>query len=228
MAENNEYDFKRIKHIHEQLGHPGRNTLETMFRNSNILDQKVQAVLNQVYESCPTCLIHRKAKSKPKVSAPMAQDFNDTVCMDLKVWPKHKVIILYIIDMFSRFTAVFIVPDKKPESIIKPFLESWILTRFGAPRSILVDNGGEFVNKKMNYLCQNFNIRMFTTAGYSPYQNGLCERNYSTVDEIIDKMMTSGRYTNVRLALGAAISAKNIRITSLGFSPFQMVFGTNP
>ena len=30
------------------------------------------------------------------------------------------------------------------------------------------------------------------------------------------------------MGLGAAIFAKNIRITSLGFSPFQVVFGTNP
>ena len=114
----------------------------------------------------------------------MSQDFNDMLCMDLKVWPKHKVIILYIIDIFSRFTAAYIVADKKPESIIKPFLESWILTRFGAPRSILVDNGGEFVNQKMYDLCQNFNIRILTTAGYSPHQNGLCERNHSIVDEM--------------------------------------------
>ena len=158
----------------------------------------------------------------------MTQDFNDTICMDLKVWPKHNVIILYIIDMFSRFTAAFIIPDKRPESIIKPFLESWILTRFGAPKSILTDNGGEFVNKKMTDLCHNFNIRIFTTAGHSPYQNGICERNHSTVDEIIDRMMSSGRYSSVKAALGAAIFAKNIRTTSLGFSPHQIVFGSNP
>ena len=84
--------------------------------------------------------------------------------MDLKIWPKHGVIILYIIDVFLRFTSAFIVPDKRPESIIKPLLESWILTRFGAPRAILVDNGGEFVNRKMTDLCQNFNVKIFTTG----------------------------------------------------------------
>ena len=52
--------------------------------------------------------------------------------------------------------------------------------------------------------------------------------NHSTVDEIIDRMMTSGRYRSVRDALGAAIFAKNIRTTSLGLSPYQIVFGSNP
>ena len=32
------------------------------------------------------------------------------------------------------------IPDKKPESVIKPFLQSKILTRFGAPRAIITDN----------------------------------------------------------------------------------------
>ena len=228
LEENTEYDLKKIKHIHEQLGHPGRHTMEIMLRNAGFLNMNMKTTLNKLYETCATCFIHKKAKTKPKVSAPMSQNFNETICMDLKVWPKHGVIILYIIDTFSRFTAAFIIPNKKPESILKPFLDSWILTRFGAPRSILVDNGGEFVNKKMTDLCQNFNIRIFTTAGYSPFQNGICERNHATVDEIIDKMMTSGKYKSVREALNAAIFAKNIRTSTLGFSPFQIVFGSNP
>ena len=228
VPENEKYDLKRIRHIHEQLGHPSQTTMEVMFKTTNIIDENIKSLITQIYKSCAICLIHRKTKARPKVSAPIAQNLNDTVCMDLKIWPKRGVIILYIIDVFSRFTSAFIVPDKRPESIIKPLLESWILTRFGAPRVILVDNGGEFVNRRMTDVCQNFNVKIFTTARYSPYQNGICERNHSTVDEIIDRMMTSSRYTSVRDALGAAIFAKNIRITSLGFSPYQIVFGSNP
>ena len=228
MPENTVYNFKKLKHIHEQLGHPSQSTMETMLKNANILNQEIKEIISKLYKSCATCLIHRKAKTRPKVCAPMSQNFNETICMDLKVWPKYGVIILYIIDIFSRFTAAFLVPDKRPESILKPFLDSWILTRFGPPRSILIDNGGEFVNKKMIDLCHNFNIRIFTTAGYSPFQNGICERNHRTVDEIIEKMMTSGKYKTVKEALNPALFAKNIRTSALGFSPFQIVFGSNP
>ena len=35
VTENTEYNIRRIKHIHEQLGHPGRTTLETMFRDES-------------------------------------------------------------------------------------------------------------------------------------------------------------------------------------------------
>ena len=75
----------------------------------------------------------------------------------------------------------------------------------------------------MTDLCHNFNVRILTTAAYRPFQNGI-----STVDEIINRNMTSGRHNSVKAALGAAIFAKNIRTTSLGFSPHQIVFGSNP
>ena len=148
--------------------------------------------------------------------------------MDLKIWPKHNTIILYIIDVFTRFTQAFIIPDKSADAVIKPLLDSWILNLFGAPKNIIFDNGLEFMNSKMRDLCKNFNIRMFTTATYSPYQNGLCERNHQIVDEIVKKMMTGGQYSRVKDALQPAVFAKNILINSTGYSPYQLVYGKNP
>ena len=111
------YNFKRIQHIHEQLGHPSLSTMQTMLKNASILNENIKALLIKVYQSCATCAIHRKAKTRPKVSAPISQNFNDTVCMDLKIWPKHNVIILYIIDVFSRFTAAYIIPNIQESAI---------------------------------------------------------------------------------------------------------------
>ena len=102
------------------------------------------------------------------------------------------------------------------------------MTRFGSPRAIISDCGGEFVNEKMKSLCESFNIRMYTTAGYSAHQNGINERQHATCDEIIKRMMTDKKYKSMRNALGPAVFAKNIRVGSNGFSPHQVVFGQNP
>ena len=176
-GERKELDSNKLKHIHEQLGHPGRHTLEIMLKNAGLFSNSVKVMINKLYENCATCFIHMKTKPKPKVAPPLSHDFNETICMDLKIWTKYGVIILYIIDTFSRFCQAHIIPNKKAESIIEPLLNSWILSQFGAPRNIIVDNGLEFVNSKMKDLCRNFNIRLFTTAAYSPYKNGLCEKN---------------------------------------------------
>ena len=227
-SKQEEMTEKRLAHIHEQLGHPGQHKMEIMLKEAGLLTDNVKIYLNKIYKLCATCFIHAKSKPRPKVAPPMAHDLNETVCMDLKVWPKYNVIILYIIDVFTRFTQAYIIPDKSADSIIQPFLNLWILNNFGAPKNVIFDNGPEFTNAKMRDLCKNFNIRMFTTAAYSPYQNGLCERNHHLVDEIIEKMISSGRYAKVKDALLPAIFAKNILVNSTGYSPYQIVYGKNP
>ena len=228
MPEKEKYDHAKLKKIHENLGHPNQVVMEKMLNEAGDFNQNEKEILNKIYKSCATCFIHKKSKARPKVCAPLAHNFNDVVSMDLKINQKHNTIILYLVDMFSKYMAAYVIPDKKPESVIKPFLESWILTRFGAPRAIISDCGGEFVNDKMKALCESFNIRMFTTAGFSAHQNGINERQHATCDEIIKRMMTDKRYKTVRDALGPAVFAKNIRVGAIGYSPHQIVFGQNP
>ena len=93
----------------------------------------------------------------------MAQDFNNTVSMDLKIWHRTGTIILYIIDMFTRFTIAKIIPDNTPDSVLKVLVNDWIKF-WGSPSQILVDNGGEFVNAKIMAICKTFSITFLTTG----------------------------------------------------------------
>ena len=199
-----------------------------MMKNAKCFNDDSVNVLNKLYESCVTCLKFKKSQPKPKVAPPMANDFNECVCMDLKIWPKKGVIILYLIDMFTRFTVARIIPDKTPESIIKVFMDNWILNLFGAPVRILFDNGKEFWNQKMRDLCHNFNIRFHSTGAHSPFQNGMCERNHSQVDLMMSKMMEDQPNLPVDMALSHSIFAKNMLVNAKGYSPMQLVFGKQP
>ena len=123
MNSNNKW--KLIKRMHQNLGHPGQSTFKTMLKNSTFGDLDTK-LINKLYESCETCFKFPKSKPKSKVGPPMAQDFNHTVCMDLKIWHGTGTIILYIIDMFTRFTIAKIIPDKTPDSILKVLVNDWI------------------------------------------------------------------------------------------------------
>ena len=105
-------------------------------------------LINKLYESCETCFKFRNSKPQSKVGPPMALDFNHTICMDLKIWHGTGTIILYIIDMYTRFTVAKIIPDKRADSVLEVLVNDWIKF-WGAPSQILADNGGEFVNAKM-------------------------------------------------------------------------------
>ena len=146
-AKDDDELMKRMKRMHATLGHPGRRVFETMIKNSNMKNCDVR-ILNKLYETCESCLSHKSSKAKHKVSPPMAHDFNETICMDLKIWHGTGKIILYTVDMFSRLTQAQVIRDKRPESVLKVLVDQWI-KRWGAPQQILVDNGTEFVNEKM-------------------------------------------------------------------------------
>ena len=107
-------------------------------------------------------------------------------------------------------------------------MDRWILNLFGPPRQILFDNGKEFSNSMMREMCEKFDIKMLTTGAYSPFQNGLCEKNHYTVDIMLEKMLDSNSNMNFEQALSAAIFAKNTLINVSRFSPMQIVFGIQP
>ena len=67
-----------------------------------------------------------------------------------------------------------------------------------------------------------------STAGYSPFSNGLCERNHAVVDLMLEKIIAGDSECKLENALAWAIHAKNCLEMSAGYSPYQLVFGRNP
>ena len=65
------------------------------------------------------------------------------------------------------------------------FYKNWV-TVFGPPKaSILTDNGGEFNSDLLRDFCEKLNLRSITTAAYTPFSNGVCERNNSVLKECL-------------------------------------------
>ena len=97
----------------------------------------------------------------------------------------------------------------------------WLTKKF------LSDNGGEFANASFLSLCESLNITVKTTAAESPWSNGICERHNQTIARSIDKIIADTG-CDLELALCWAVNAKNALTNVAGFSPFQLVLGTNP
>ena len=85
------------------------------------------------------------------------------------------------------------------------------------------DNGGEFGSKNFDF-CENFNIKIKTTAAESPWSNDICERHNAIITETL-KVNEDG--CDWEKALARALSVKDSLIKVNGFSPHQIVFGKN-
>ncbi len=104
----------------------------------------------------------------------------------------------------------------------------WIGSGLGSPRKFIADNGWEFANEKYKDMCANLNIEVLNTAAYSPWKNGLCERNHAVVDDCVSKILEENPETHLDVALIWGINAKNTLKMFYGYSPYQLIFGSNP
>ena len=82
---------------------------------------------------------------RPIVGLPLADTFNDVVCMDLKEYIHNQSWILHMIDSATKYTAACLISSKHQDTIVRSIYMIWICY-FGAPRKFLTDNGGAFSN----------------------------------------------------------------------------------
>ena len=78
---------------------------------------------------------------------PLADKFNQVVCMNLKEYIHNKTWILNTIDSTTRYLAACLVFSKQQDDIGQSIYQIWT-SYFGAPRKFLSDNGEEFSNEK--------------------------------------------------------------------------------
>ena len=71
-------------------------------------------------------------------------------------------------------------------------------------------------------------IKGKTTAAYSPWSNGLCERHNQTLTNIMQKVRADKEGMDFETLLCWALAAKNSMVNTHGFSPYQLVFGNIP
>ena len=224
---SNTQKYKVALKLHRQFSHPHSERLLNLLQDCEINDQELKSHIKDLDESCEICVKYKKTKPRPIVGFPLAETFNETIAMDLKEWSHEKKIwLLHMIDHCTRYSVSCVITSKKKELIVKKIFQHWIGT-FGYPNKILVDNGGEFDNGEFQTLCENFNIRICTTAAESPWSNGLIERHNAILGLTVTKTIEDTK-CDLQLAVSWAVSAKNSLKNVHGFSPNQLVFGKNP
>ena len=155
---------------------------------------------------------------------PLATRFNEVISMDLKEVKRFK--LLHIIDNATRFSVAVRIKNKESREIVDLVMKHWF-AYFGAPETILSDNGREFDNQEFRDMAQNFNIIVRTTATQSPLSNGLCERHNAVLSDMVLKSLEDAQ-CGIDQAVAWSVSAKNSLSNISGFSPNQLVFGYNP
>eukprot|EP00253_Pinus_taeda_P022756 PITA_22756 len=100
--------------------------------------------------------------------------------------------ILTATDYFTKWIEA--IPCRQAnESTFIQFLERNILSRFGCPEKIIIDNAVAFKCKKMINFCHKYHITLGHSTAYYPQGNGLVESSNKSLINIIKKFLEENK-----------------------------------
>ena len=215
----------KAKKLHRQFYHASKEKLRKLLINTKCDDKEFSQCVEKCCNECQLCQQYKKAPLRPAVGFPLADDFNQIVCMDLKEYVHNVKLILHLLDSATRYSSACIIESKHKNVIVKNVFRMWI-AYFGTPLKFLSDNGGEFGNDVCREINEKLNVETLTTVTESPFSNGTVERHNGILYEAMVKTQKD-EGCDSETALSWAISAKNSLQKHGGFSPNQLAFGHN-
>ncbi|WP_176691493.1 DDE-type integrase/transposase/recombinase, partial [Enterobacter cloacae complex sp. GF14B] len=107
------------------------------------------------------------------------------------------------------------------------FLYEYVFVRYGLPIEIVSDRGTHFINEVIEILLDEFMVIHRKSAPYHPQANGQAEATNKTICTVLTKIVSESR-TDWDQKLHSTLWAYRVAYkTSIGTTPYNMVFGLN-
>ena len=99
---------------------------------------------------------------------------------------------------------------------------------FGTPRSIVLDNGGEFTSNEFRQFCNRHQITLHYTTPYHPQGNGITERMHRTLKMILSGLCQGYPLRWPQLLQECQLIMNQASHTSTGQQPYFAFFSRHP
>ena len=150
--------------------------------------------------------------------------------MDMKVMPRslkgHKF-ILCIIDEVTNYLTTMPIYHTRSEEIGDVLLDN-IISKYGIPGYIIMDQDSAFMSTPMNHSFKKLNIKIKTVAPYN-HQSLQAEHGIKSLSMILTKHLTEQGQMWLNLLPLATLEYNTFNSPNLGNnSPYELVFGRKP
>ena len=147
--------------------------------------------------------------------------------VDLPVSHNGNKNILVMVDQLTSWPIARAIPDKEATTVANAVYKDLTL-QHGAPEIILSDNGKEFSNDTLAYVCEEYGIKQHFTSPYTPRSNGktenfnkflkasirkLCQEDSAAWDQVLDQILCTYRFCPY---------------TSTGEAPYALLYFRDP
>ena len=102
------------------------------------------------------------------------------------------IYILLVVDYVSKWVEATACPKNYAITVVR-FIQRNIMSRFGAPRTIISDEGSHFENKVFEKLMSRYGIRHMMGLAYHPQSNGQAEISNVEIKKIMEKTVNTSR-----------------------------------
>ena len=233
IPQKHRHDILSIAHESPMAGHLG-------------IKKTYQKVLNHFYwpgmqkdvkdfcRTCHTCQVIGKPNQKPP-AAPLkpipvsTEPFSHVIIDCVGPLPKTKEGNQYLLTIMcssTRFPEAIPLRNIKAPKIAKALIK--FFTLFGLPKSVQSDQGSNFMSHLFQDVMAQLGIKQVKASAYHPQSQGALERFHQTLKTMMRSYCLQEKKDwdeGIPLLLFAAREAVQ---ESLGFSPFELVFGHTP
>ena len=102
------------------------------------------------------------------------------------------IYILLAMDYVSKWVEAIACPKNDAITVVG-FIQRNLLSRFGAPRTIISDDGSHFANKVFEKLMNRYGIKHMMGLAYYPQSNGQAEISNREIKKIMEKIVNTSR-----------------------------------
>ena len=211
---------KLISCIHIGLGHLGINRLQyEIFRRGYYWYGMTKDIINYVH-SCILCTEIKLNKPVKPINKQIISYYPmERIVMDLtylkKLYSKNNSKYNYIFcltDHFSKMSKTYLTITKEAKEIIiylKDFLD-----KYGNPKIIQSDNGGEFTANIIKNLLKDRNIIFINSSAHHPQTNGVVEAFNKIIINKFETILIENKKLDIKKALEKAETIYNNTIHS--------------
>ena len=114
------------------------------------------------------------------------------------------------------------MPDSTAECVARHFLSSWV-ARFGAPHTIITDQGVQFESRAWQDVLSCLGTRRQRTTAYHPQSNGMVERFHRRLKEALRAQPHPAHWVDALPIVLLALRSTDKE--DLGHAPAELVYG---
>ena len=222
-----------LKSYHDCLaggGHQGFERTYAALRNKYYWPSMYDNI-RQYVKTCEVCQQSKRAfnaKPPPLQPQPVDDVFGKWQMDILSGVPttkdKYKH-ILVLVDSYSKWVELFPLRTQEASEVASVlFME--IISRYGAPRSILSDRGQSFMAKLVKALSELFEIKRYYTSPYHPMTNGMTECKNTYILQALRAYCKGQQDDWPEILPGIMMAYRSTPATqSTQYSPFFMLYG---